>query len=320
MVTFSDIERAYTTLRPVVHKTPLLSSRTFNEMSGNEVYFKAENFQRIGAFKFRGAYNKIASLTPEQTRKGIIAHSSGNHAQGVALASNLLGLKATIVMPHNSVKSKVDATRRYGADIVFCEDSTDDRERVCNDLMRKHGFTLIHPYNDPVLIAGQGTVGLELFQDLKALDYLFVPIGGGGLISGCSVAVKNLYPEIRVIGVETEGANDAWQSFRRKKLIKLVKADTIADGMRTLSIGTNNFELIMKYVDDIITIHDDDIFPMMRFFYERMKIVVEPTGAVAPAAIMKNILPLRGKRVCAVVSGGNVDDTVFGRILGMGHS
>ncbi len=315
MVAFADIESAYHTLRPVVHKTPLLSSRSFNVLAGNEVYFKAENFQRIGAFKFRGAYNKIASLSDEQRRCGIIAHSSGNHAQGVALASKLMGLPATIVMPYNSVKSKVDATKGYGANVVFCEDSTDARERVSNDLIDKFGYTLIHPYNDPVLIAGQGTVGLEIFNDLKDLDYLFSPIGGGGLISGCAVAVKNLYPSVKVIGVETEGANDAYQSFRQKRIVKLPRVNTIADGMRTLSVGTNTFEIIMKYVDDIITISDNDIYPMMRFFYERMKVVVEPTGAVAPAAVMKKSLGLKGKKVCAIISGGNVDAELFRQIL-----
>jgi threonine ammonia-lyase medium form len=315
MITFPDIESAYSTLKPVVHKTPLLSSHTFNTLTGNEVYFKAENFQRIGAFKFRGAYNKIASLSEQQRKRGIIAHSSGNHAQGVALASKLFGLQATIIMPRNSVKNKVDATKGYGATVVFCEDSTDDRERVCNKLIDAHGYTLIHPYNDPVLIAGQGTIGLEIFQDAKDLDYLFAPIGGGGLISGCAVAVKNLYPSVKVIGVETEGADDACQTFRQKKIVKRTSVETIADGMRTLSIGMNNFEIIMKYVDDVITIRDDDIFPMMKFFYERMKIVVEPTGAVAPAAVMKSILPLRGKKICAIISGGNVDPDVFKRIF-----
>jgi len=315
VVSFADIEKAYSVLKPVVHKTPLLSSRTLNEGAGNEIYFKAENFQRIGAFKFRGAYNKIRSLTEEERRRGIIAHSSGNHAQGVALSSKLLGLSAIVVMPHNSIKNKVEATKGYGAEVIFCEDSTDDRERVCNELIQKHGYTLIHPYNDPLLIAGQGTVGLEIFQDLKELDYLFAPIGGGGLISGCAVAVKNLYPSVNVIGVETEGANDAYQSFRQKKLIKLAKVSTIADGMRTLSVGANNFEIIMKYVNDIVTIHDEDIFPMMRYFYERMKIVVEPTGAVAPAAVLKNSLNLKGKRICAIISGGNVDSQVFKKIF-----
>ena len=185
MITFSDIERAYKVLKPVVHKTPLLSSRTFNEKTGNQVYFKAENFQRIGAFKFRGAYNKIASLSEQERKRGVIAHSSGNHAQGVALASKLFGIKAVVVMPHNSVASKVEATKGYGAEVIFCEDSTDDRERVTDQLIRKHSYTLIHPYHDETLIAGQGTVALEIGQELKTLDYLFVPVGGGGLISGC---------------------------------------------------------------------------------------------------------------------------------------
>jgi threonine dehydratase len=307
MITFADIESAYKVLKPVVHKTPLLSSQTFNQLTNNDVYFKAENFQRIGAFKFRGAYNKIASLTDNERKRGIIAHSSGNHAQGVALAAKLFDIKATVVMPHNSVKSKVDATRRYGAEIVFCADSTDERQRVTDEIIKKQGYVLIHPYNDEKLIAGQGTVALEIFQDMKDLDYLFVPIGGGGLISGCAVAAKHLFKNINVIGVETEGANDCYQSFRQKRIVKLTKVNTIADGMRTLSVGELNFEIIQKYVNDVITIKDEDIFPMMKFFFERMKIVVEPTGAVAPAAVMKNTLNLSGKKICAVISGGNID-------------
>lgn len=315
MITFADIEAAARTLRPVAHMTPLLSSRTLNTSCGNEIYFKAENFQRIGAFKFRGAYNKISSLTDEERRRGVIAHSSGNHAQGVALASRLFGIKATIVMPHDSVKSKVEATKGYGADVVFCGTSTDDRERATDELIRTHGFVLLHPYNDEQLIAGQGTVALEIFQKLRELDFLFVPVGGGGLISGCAIAAKNLFPAVRVIGVETEGANDAYQSFRSGTLTKLQKADTIADGMRTLSVGALNFEIMRRYVDDVVTVADDDLFPMLRFFLERMKIVVEPTGAVAPAAVMKNVLNLRGKRVCAVISGGNIDPELLKRLL-----
>jgi threonine ammonia-lyase medium form len=315
MLNFSDIQSAYDTLRPVAHKTPLLSSRTFNEMTENEVYFKAENFQRVGAFKFRGAYNKISSLTDEERQRGVVAHSSGNHGQGVALASKLFGIKSVVVMPHNSVKSKVEATKNYGAEVIFCGLYTDDREKTTQKLIDKHGYTLIHPYNDEKLISGQGTVGLEIFQYIKDLDYLFVPIGGGGLISGCSIAAKHLSPHTKVIGIETEGANDCYQSFRQKKLIKLPSVNTIADGMRTLSVGSLNFEIIMRYVDDVITIKDDDIHPMMKFFLERMKIVVEPTGAVAPATVMKNVLGLRGKKICAVISGGNVDPALFKRLL-----
>ncbi len=315
MVTLSNIEQAYRTLKPTVHKTPLLSSRTFNQQTDNEVYFKAENFQRVGAFKFRGAYNKIASLTEEEKKHGVIAHSSGNHGQGVALASKLFGIKAVVVMPHNSVASKVEATRGYGAEVIFCGTSTDDRERTTQELIDKYNYTLIHPYNDEKLIAGQGTVALEIFSDLKDLDYLFVPIGGGGLISGCAIAAKNLSPHTKVIGVETEGANDCFQSFRTKTLVKLQSANTIADGMRTLSVGSLNFEIILKYVDDVITISDDDIYPMMKFFLERMKVLVEPTGAVAPAAVMKNVLELKGKKICAVISGGNVDPALLKQLL-----
>jgi threonine ammonia-lyase medium form len=316
MLSFADIESASRTLKPVVHRTPLLSSRAFNELTGNEVYFKAENFQRIGAFKFRGAYNKLSSLTPEERTRGVVAHSSGNHAQGVALAAQLLGIKATVVMPHNSVPSKVEATRGYGAEVFFCEDSTDARAAMTEDLIRKHGYVLVHPYDDPVLIAGQGTVALEIFRDIKELDYLVVPIGGGGLISGCAVAAKNVFPNVRVIGVETEGANDAYQSFRQKRIVKLDRVDTIADGMRTLSVGTVNFEIIERYVDDVLTVKDGDLFPMMKFFLERMKIVVEPTGAVAPAAVRQNVLGVSGKRVCAVISGGNIDPGVLKRVIG----
>ena len=316
MVTFSDIDAAYKRLKPVVHKTPLLSSRTFNNENGNEAYFKAENFQRIGAFKFRGAYNKISSLSEAERKRGVVAHSSGNHAQGVALSAKLFGIKATVVMPEDSVGAKVEGTRGYGAEVVFCANNMNDRERTTQELIDKFGYTLIHPYNDSQLIAGQGTLVVEIFNELKDLDYLFVPIGGGGLISGCAIAAKNLFQNVRVIGVETEGANDCYQSFRQKKIVSLDNIKTIADGMRTRSVGPLNFEIIMKYVDDVITIKDADIAPMMKFFFERMKVIVEPTGAVAPAAVMKNGLGLKGKKIASVISGGNVDPSVFKQMLG----
>lgn len=315
MISFSEIEHAHKLLKPIVHKTPLLSSRTFNQLNGNYVFFKAENLQRIGAFKIRGAYNKISSLTDEERKRGVIAHSSGNHAQGVALSAKLFGIKATIVMPHDSVKNKIEATKSYGAEVVLCGTTTNDREQATQELIGKFGYTLIHPYNDEKLIAGQGTLVLEIFQEIQQLDYLFVPVGGGGLISGCSLAAKHLFPNIKIIGVETEGANDCYQSFRQKKIVSIDNADTIADGMRTRSVGPINFEIIQQYVDDVITIKDDDIYPMMKFFFERMKTVVEPTGAVAPAAVMKNSMNIKGKNVCAVISGGNVDPGLFKKSL-----
>jgi len=318
MITFADIEQAYRVLQPVIHKTPLLSSATFDRHCGNTVLLKAENFQRIGAFKIRGAYNKISSLTQEEKRRGIVAHSSGNHAQGVALAASLLGVKATVVMPKNSPAIKVDATRGYGAEIVFCKDSSDDRERVARQLQQERGLVLVPPFDDDKIIAGQGTAALEIAQDVRELHYLFVPVGGGGLIAGNSLAAKHLFPGIKVIGVETEPANDCQQSFQKKEIVRIAPPDTIADGMRTQAVGRRNFEIILQYVDDVVTVTDDQVKEMMRFFIQRMKIVAEPTGAVAPAAVYHNVLSLRNKRVCAIISGGNVEPSMLKEVLGNG--
>ncbi len=315
MITFSDIEHAYQLVKPVVHHTPLLTSRTLDQLIGNRVWFKAENLQRIGAFKIRGAYNKIASLSDEERKRGVVAHSSGNHAQGVALASKLLGVKATVVMPKGSPPNKVEATKGYGIEVVFSEDSSDDRERVAGMLQKEHGYVLVPPYDDDRIIAGQGTVSVEIGHDLKNLDYLFVPVGGGGLIAGNAIAAKHLFPMIRVIGVETEPANDCQQSFRQKKIVRIAPPKTIADGMRTQSVGERNFEIIKKYVDDVITVTDEQVMEMMRFFLTRMKVVVEPTGAVAPAAIFHNVLGISGKKVCAIISGGNVNPKLLKEIL-----
>lgn len=315
MVTFPDITRAYEIIEPVVHRTPLLSSRTMNEVTGNDVSFKAENLQRIGAFKIRGAYNKIHSLSKEERKRGVVAHSSGNHAQGVALAAQLLGVKATIVMPKSAPPIKVAATKSYGAEVVFCEDSSDDRERVAGELQRQHGYLSVPPYDDDHIIAGQGTLVLEIAQQVEQLDYLFVPVGGGGLIAGCAVAAKHLFPRIKVIGVETEAANDCYQSFRQKKIVRIAPPKTIADGMRTQSVGDRTFEIIMSLVDDIVTVTDEQVVETMKFFLQRMKIVVEPTGAVAPAAVQFNVLGLSSKRICAVISGGNVDPALLKSIL-----
>jgi threo-3-hydroxy-L-aspartate ammonia-lyase len=315
MITYHDIEMAYRIVQPVVHKTPLLMSRTLNARTGNKVLFKAENLQRIGAFKIRGAYNKIASLTAEERKRGVVAHSSGNHAQGVALAAKLLNTRAVVVMPKNSPSIKVAGAQAYGAEVVFCEDSSDDRERVAKQLQQEHHYVLVPPYDDDKIIAGQGTAMIEVGEDLDELDFLFVPIGGGGLIAGNAIAAKHLFPNVKVIGVETEPANDCYQSFRKKEIVRISPPNTIADGMRTQSVGKRNFEIILQYVDDVITVKDDQVVDMMRFFLERMKIVVEPTGAVAPAAIYHNVLGLTGKNVCAIISGGNVDPAMLKKIL-----
>jgi threonine dehydratase len=315
MITYHDVARAYEIVQPVVHKTPLLRSRTLNGIIGNDVFFKGEHFQRVGAFKIRGAYYKISSLTEEERRRGIVAHSSGNHAQGVALAAKLLGVRATVVMPKTSPPIKVRATKEYGADVLFCEDSSDAREAMAQQLQREHGYILVPPYDDDFIIAGQGTVGIEVAQDLPSVEYLFVPVGGGGLIAGSAVAIKHLVSSVKVIGVETEPANDCSQSFQKKEIVRIPPPNTIADGIRTQSIGQRNFELIMKYVDDMVTVKDEQVVETLRFFLERMKIVVEPTGAVAPAAVYHNVLGLSGKRICAVISGGNIDPALLKSLL-----
>jgi threonine dehydratase len=311
MISYADIDFAYSIVNPVVHKTPLLTSHSLNARCDNDVFLKAENFQRVGAFKIRGAYNKITSLTRNEKQPGVVAHSSGNHAQGVALAAKLLHVKAVVVMPKNSPRIKVEATQSYGAEVVFCEDSSDDRERVAKILQRKFGYAMVPPFDDDKIIAGQGTVMVEVAQELSSLDYLFVPVGGGGLISGCALAAKHYFPEINVIGVETESANDCQQSFRKKEIVRIAPSNTIADGMRTQSVGKRNFEIIMKYVDDIITVTDTQVIETMRYLMQRMKIIVEPTGAVAPAAVFHNVLHLSDKKICAILSGGNVEPSLL---------
>lgn len=315
MTTYQDIERAYSVLKPIVHKTPLLTSQMFNARSGTEVWLKAENLQRAGAFKIRGAYNKIHSLSAEERRRGVVAHSSGNHAQGVALAAKLLGVKATVVMPKGSVPNKVEGTKYYGAEVTFSEDSSDAREQLAKQFEREYGYVPVPPFDDDWIIAGQGTAMVEVAQDLKELDYLFVPVGGGGLIAGNAIAAKQRFPKIKVIGVETEPANDCYQTFHQKKIVRIAPPKTIADGMRTQAIGERNFDIIMKYVDDVVTVTDEQVVTMMKFFVERMKTVVEPTGAVAPAAVFYNVLGFSGRKVCAIISGGNVDPNFLKQIL-----
>lgn len=311
MITLHHVRDARRIIAPAVHVTPLLASRQFDELTEARVHFKAENLQRIGAFKIRGAYNKIASLSADEKKRGVVAHSSGNHAQGVALASKMLGVKATIVMPHNSLQNKVQATREYGAEVIFCDDSLDARIALFNEQISEHGYAPVPPYDDDHIIAGQGTAGLEIAEALPDLDYFFCPIGGGGLISGCAVALKSLIPGLKIIGVETEPANDCQQSFRAKQIVKIKPPKTIADGMRNQNVGNRNFEIILKYVDDVVTVTDDEVIAMVKFFMERMKTVVEPTGAVSAAAVMFGKVPVKGRKVCCLVSGGNIALTLL---------
>jgi threonine dehydratase len=293
-------------LQGIANRTPVMTSRTLNALTGRQLFLKCENFQRVGAFKFRGAYNTISQLTPSQKAAGVITHSSGNHAQGVALAARLLGVKATIVMPEDAPAIKRAATAAYGADIVSC--SAIDREKVCQDLITRHGFILIHPYDNAHIIAGQGTAALELFQEVGELDMLFAPVGGGGLISGTALAAAASCPHCRVIGVEPEIAADANRSWRDNKIHTLEKVPTtIADGLRTRFIGQRNLAVMRKYVSDMMTIDEASILKTLNFLWMRMKLVIEPSAAVALAPLFTGQVKQPGQRVGVILSGGNVD-------------
>jgi len=315
-ITFSDVQSAARRLAGQAHRTPVVTSRTFDQIAGCQVFFKCENLQRGGAFKFRGAYNTLSQLTPEQRQRGVVAFSSGNHAQGLALAAKVLGIPATVVMPSDAPQIKVEATRGYGADIVLYDRLTGDREAIARQLAAERGLTVVPPFDHPHIIAGQGTAALELFQDVPDLDVLITPVGGGGLISGCATAAKAMRPGVRVVGVETEPANDAWQSLRTGKRVTIPVPDTIADGIRTTSLGVITFEIMRKLVDEIVLVADADVIEAMRFMLLRMKLLAEPTGAVPVAAVMaRKVDGVAGKRVGVIVSGGNADPTMLSGIL-----
>ena len=313
---YQDVEAAAQRLAGVAHPTPVLTSRTVNQQTGAQVFFKCENFQRIGAFKFRGAYNALSQLSDEQKRRGVIAYSSGNHAQAVALAGQLLGIKATIVMPNDAPAIKLAATRGYGAEVVLYVFGKEQREIVAQEIATERGLEIIPPFNHPHVIAGQGTAAKELIEKVGALDYLFVCVGGGGLISGCALAADALSPDCKVIGVEPELGDDATRSFHTKTLQTALRAqETIADGARTPSLGSITFPLVLKHCHDFVTVSDAALMRTMRFFFERMKIVVEPTGALAAAAVLENKLNTTGKKVGVIISGGNTDPEFFARVL-----
>jgi len=305
-LTFADVAAAHERIRAVAKRTPVLTSATIDAMTGARVHFKCENFQRMGAFKFRGAYNALAQLPAEEKLRGVVAFSSGNHAQAVALAGRLLGVPATIVMPADAPKVKLEATRGYGAEVVLYGKG-EAREEIAARLAAERGLTLIPPFDHPHIIAGQGTAAKELIEDAGALDLLLVPCGGGGLISGCAIAAKHLAPACRVIGVEPAAGDDATRSFRTKTLQTVPVPDTIADGARTTSLGKITFPLVLHYVDDMLTVTDEELLRAMFFLWERMKVVVEPTGALGACALLEGKLDARGLRAGVILSGGNVD-------------
>ncbi|HZZ93090.1 MAG TPA: threo-3-hydroxy-L-aspartate ammonia-lyase [Usitatibacter sp.] len=307
-VSYADVEAASRRLAGVAHRTPVATSRQFDAMTGCTAFFKCENLQRMGAFKFRGAYNALAKLQGAERAAGVVAFSSGNHAQAVALAGSLLGIPTTIVMPADAPAVKVAATRGYGAEVVFYErGGGETREAMAERIAREKGARLIPPFDHADVIAGQGTCAKELIEDTGALDYLFVCTGGAGLLSGCAVAATHLSPGIRVIGVEPEAGDDAARSFREKKLHTVDNPQTIADGARTSSMGALTFPLVLRYVSDIMTVSDAELVEAMRFIWERMKLVVEPTGALAAAGVIQRAAQLEGKRVGIILSGGNAD-------------
>lgn len=306
-VTFGDVAQAHERIRSAVHRTPVLRSATIDARTGAKVFFKPENLQRMGAFKIRGGYNALSQLSAAERKRGVVAFSSGNHAQAVALAGRLLGIPATIVMPIDAPRVKLEATLGYGAQVVSYDASNEDRQKIAEKLAAERGLTLIPPFDHPHIIAGQGTAAKELIEDAGPLDLLLVPCGGGGLLSGCAIAAKHLSPGCRVIGVEPAAGDDGLRSFRSGKLESIGLPDTIADGARTMSLGKLTFALIRRHVDDFLTVTDEEILKWMFFVWERMKVVVEPTGMLAAAALLEGKIDAKGKRVGVVLSGGNVD-------------
>jgi threonine dehydratase len=306
-VTIEDIRAAAARIKGIAHRTPVVTSRTFDERAGLEAFFKCENLQRGGAFKIRGAANFVYSIPKDDLPRGVVAYSSGNHAQAVAISARSVGVPATLVMPLDAPKSKVEATRGYGATIVTYDRFHEDREALGRRIAEETGATLVPPFDHAWTIAGQGTAALELLDETPDLDALVVCIGGGGLISGSAIAARAVRPGIRIFGVEPQGGNDTWLSFRAGKRMTIPVPQTIADGLRSPSPGELTFPIIQKNVEDIVLVSDDEIRETMKFFLTRMKLLVEPSGAVAPAALLFGKLPKGLGRVGAIISGGNVD-------------
>ena len=314
--TYDDVAAAARRIDGHAHRTPVLTSRTVDDDFGARVFFKCENFQRMGAFKFRGGFNALSRFDAEQRRAGVVAFSSGNHAQAIALAARLLGIPAAIVMPHDAPTSKVEATRGYGGEVIVYDRYAEDREAISKRLADERGMTLIPPYDHADVIAGQGTAAMELFEEVGELDALFVCLGGGGLLSGSALASRALAPQCKVYGVEPEAGNDGQQSFRSGSIVHIETPKTIADGAQTQHLGTLTFPIIRRDVDDILTASDAELVEAMRFFATRMKMIVEPTGCLGFAAARAMKDALRSQRVGVIISGGNVDLQRFCALVG----
>jgi len=316
VIELEDVQAAAERLHGVANRTPVLTSRTLDGVVGAAVHVKAECFQRGGAFKFRGAFNKIASLPDDVRARGVLAYSSGNHAQAVAIAARLLGTSATILMPEDAPPAKLDATRGYGAEIVSYDRWTDSREEIGARIAAERGCALVKPYDDPLVMAGQGTAALELIEDVAGLELLVVPVGGGGLIAGCATVAKALLPAVRVVGVEPEAGDDTRRSLAAEERIRIEVPRTIADGLQTSEPGELTFEVNRRLVDEIVTVTDAEILDAMAFLFDRLKVVTEPSGAVGVAALLANRIDVESARVGVVVSGGNVGVARFAELLG----
>ncbi len=314
MITFDDIAGARRRIGDLVNRTPVMTSRTLDGTLDARVFFKCENFQRVGAFKIRGALNAVSVLSDEQRKQGVITHSSGNHGQALALAARLSSVRAVVVVPKGAPAVKVEATRGYGAEVIFCENSQDSRVKTTDDLVSRFGYTLVHPYDNDAVIAGAGTAAAELWEQTGGVDILFCPVGGGGLVSGSAIAVKAMEGGTAVVAVEPERADDAYRSLASGRIMKNLSSDTIADGLRT-TLAERTFAIIQKYVDAIQTVSEPEIIGAMRFLWERMKLVVEPSGAVSLAGVLSGKIPVKGKRVGVILSGGNVDLGAYFQIL-----
>ncbi|HZL09274.1 MAG TPA: pyridoxal-phosphate dependent enzyme [Prolixibacteraceae bacterium] len=303
---FADIEKAHDRIRPYIHRTPVLSSQSINQIVGADLFFKCENFQKVGAFKFRGACNSVFSLTPEEAKNGVCTHSSGNHAAALALAARMRGIPAYIVMPENAPEIKKTAVAGYGAQITYCAPTLEARESTLKKVAEKTGATEIHPYNYFNVICGQGTAAKELIEEIGMFDIVMAPVGGGGLLSGTAISAKAMLPNVQVIAAEPAGADDAFRSFYSGNLVPSVNPKTIADGLLT-SLGSLTFPIIRNEVDQIVTVSEEKIVEAMRMVWERMKIIIEPSSAVPLAAILENKVDVKGRKVGIILSGGNVD-------------